>query len=69
MDSREELGLEETTLSHVDAGLVKELDKIFPLRLPEMNSRNREIWIAVGQRNVIDFLKEHLKRQNENVLR
>tara|TARA_Y100000310_G_scaffold290017_1_gene316869 strand:+ start:198 stop:410 length:213 start_codon:yes stop_codon:yes gene_type:complete len=70
MDSRQELGIEEQdTFPAVDEALVKGLDKIFPLRSPSPDWRNRQIWIEVGQQNVINLLKEHLKRQQENVLR
>jgi hypothetical protein len=70
MASRKELGIEELdSFPHIDESLIKGLDNIFPLRSPPPDCKDRQIWIEVGQRNVIEFLKEHLKRQNENVFR
>jgi len=70
MASRKEFGLEESdSFPHIDESLIKGLDNIFPLRSPAIEFSDRQIWIEVGQRNVIEFLKEHFKRQKENVFR
>lgn len=40
------------------------LDRLFPLTPPKESDSDRAIWIAVGTRKVIDFLKS---RQDETI--
>lgn len=49
--------------------LLKALDERFPERCPEPSWSEREIWMRVGERNVIRFLKRVFSEQNENILR
>jgi len=48
--------------------LVEALDKRFPERCPDRSWSDREIWIRVGQREVVRFLIEELKQQQETIL-
>jgi len=48
--------------------LVEALDKRFPERCPDPKWSDRDIWIRVGQREVVRFLIEELRRQSENIL-
>lgn len=66
MDTAKPTGLD--NFPNVNELMVKELDKLFPLRSPDVSWPERRIWIEVGQRRVIDFLIEKMKEQNENVL-
>lgn len=49
--------------------LLKALDKHFPERCPEPEWSEREIWMRVGERRVVRFLKRVFDEQNENILR
>jgi len=49
--------------------LVDALDKRYPERCPEVSWNDREVWRRVGQREVVRFLIEELKRQQDNILR
>lgn len=49
--------------------LLEALDKQFPDRCPEPSWSEREIWMRVGERRVVRFLKRIFEQQNENVLR
>jgi hypothetical protein len=46
--------------------LVAALDKRFPDQCPDPSWGEREIWIRVGQRSVVNFLKHSLERQIES---
>ena len=48
--------------------LIQALDKRYPERCPEIGWSDREVWRRVGQREVVRFLTEELKRQQENLL-
>jgi len=52
----------------VPAELVAALDKLFPLRSPDPEQSDRHIWIEVGQRRVVDFLRDTHARQQANTL-
>ena len=45
----------------------KALEECFPLRMPEPNWSDREIWIEVGKRKAVDFILEQKKRQDANM--
>ena len=44
--------------------LVKALDVRFPERCPDPKWSDREVWIAVGKREVVRFLIEQKRRQD-----
>jgi hypothetical protein len=41
--------------------MIKDLDKIFPLKNPNIKDSEREIFYKAGQRSVIEFLKQKYK--------
>lgn len=44
------------------------LDQSYPLRLPDPKQSDREIWIAVGERRVIENLRALQKERDEDLL-
>lgn len=56
------------TLPAISAELIKALDARFPDKCPKPDASDRSIWIAVGQRQVVELLIEELRRQSANVL-
>lgn len=52
----------------VSKELYETLDALFPLKSPEMSWNERQIWIMVGQREVLNFLKHCRELQIENSL-
>jgi hypothetical protein len=41
------------------------LDEIYPNRVPSITMTDREIWIKVGQRSVVDYLKSIKDEESE----
>jgi hypothetical protein len=41
----------------VDKSLLEYLDRLFPNTCPAIDDTDREIWVAVGTRRVVDHLK------------
>jgi hypothetical protein len=56
------------TFPAVSKELYEALDSLFPLKSPEMSWNERQIWIMVGQREVLNFLKHSRELQIENSL-
>lgn len=56
---------ESTLKAPIPEELALELDKRFPSKCPSITMSDREIWFYAGKRAVVEFLLEHLKRQNE----
>jgi len=54
---------------YVPKDLLEALEKLYPERTPEPEWSDREIWMRVGERRVVRFLKRIFEQQNENVLR
>jgi hypothetical protein len=48
--------------------LLEALEKRFPDRCPDPQWSERRIWIEVGKREVVKFLKRTFAEQNENIL-
>lgn len=48
--------------------LLGSLDKLFPLRSPNIEASDRQVWIEVGWRQVISFMQAEFDRQNTTVL-
>lgn len=48
--------------------LIEALDKRFPERCPSPEWSERKIWMEVGKREVVRFLKRVYAEQNENIL-
>lgn len=50
----------------LDTSLIKQLEEIFPERCPDEDWTDRQIWIYVGQRNVVRMLRSvYLEQQDE----
>ena len=45
--------------------LVKELDRIYPSKLPTIDMTDRQIWITVGQRMVVDSLITYIQADGD----
>ena len=51
----------------IDEALVKKLDEVYPEASPDPASSDREIWMAVGTRQVVRMLRAvYLEQQNED---
>jgi hypothetical protein len=51
----------------IDEALIKRLDDIYPESCADPASPDREIWIAVGARQVVRMLRAvYLEQQNED---
>jgi hypothetical protein len=51
----------------IDEALVKKLDEVYPESCPDPVSSDREIWMAVGARQVVRMLRAvYLEQQNED---
>jgi hypothetical protein len=51
----------------VSAKLVQELDRIFPAACADLADSDRMVWFKVGRRDVVAFLKEKLRQQEEKM--
>ena len=50
----------------IDEALVKKLDEVYPESCADPASSEREIWMAVGARQVVRMLRAvYLEQQNE----
>lgn len=61
-------GLDHPEFPRVTAELVKGLDERFPMKNPGLLESEREIFMRVGTRFVIDFLREQKRLQDESSL-
>jgi hypothetical protein len=51
----------------IDEALVKKLDEVYPESCPDPAASDREIWMAVGARQVVRMLRAvYLEQQNED---
>ena len=51
----------------IDEALVKKLDEVYPESCAEPAASEREIWMAVGARQVVRMLRAvYLEQQNED---
>jgi hypothetical protein len=51
----------------IDEALVKKLDEVYPESCADPASSEREIWMAVGARQVVRMLRAvYLEQQNED---
>ena len=55
-------------LPDLSRDLIDVLDARFPLRLPDPKDSERDIWIKVGQRKVIEFLKDTYDEQHTTLI-
>ena len=52
-------------LAVVSPEFIKELDELFPEKCPSKIDSDREIWIAVGRREMINFIKNAYQNQEK----
>ena len=51
----------------IDDALLKKLDEVYPESCPDPTASEREIWMAVGARQVVRMLRAvYLEQQNED---
>jgi hypothetical protein len=51
----------------IDEALIKKLDEVYPESSPDPAASDREIWMAVGCRQVVRMLRAvYLEQQNED---
>ena len=51
----------------IDEALIKRLDEVYPESCPDPAASEREIWMAVGCRQVVRMLRAvYLEQQNED---
>jgi hypothetical protein len=55
-------------LPDLSKDLIAVLDERFPSRCPDPKDSEREIWIKVGQRKVVEFLQDVYDEQNTTVI-
>lgn len=56
-------------LPAIPEDLLKALDAKYPELCPDPSWTEREVWMRVGERRVVRYLKRIFAEQNENVLR
>jgi hypothetical protein len=61
-------GLDHPEFPRLTDEVIKALDERFPLRNPGLLESERVIFMRVGERHVIDFLREQKKLQDESSL-
>jgi hypothetical protein len=58
--------------AYISRELIDELEEKYPHRCPEINVTERELWVYVGMRELVDILKfsyqEQQKKASEKVL-
>ncbi len=57
--------MSEQDFPFISDALMKALDERFPEASPSVSATEREIWIAVGRRDLVRFLKQKHKSQLE----
>lgn len=50
------------------ANLIEELDKEYPHRCPDPSDNERQIWMKVGARQLVDRLLTRLKKTEQKTL-
>ena len=59
--------MDDTLWPPIDEALLKQLDEVYPEACPDPNLSDREIWMAVGCRQVVRMLRAvYLEQQNED---
>lgn len=58
--------MDEDLYPPIEKALIDRLDELFPERCPEEGWTDRQIWIYVGQRNVVRMLQAiYIEQQQE----
>jgi hypothetical protein len=58
----------ERKLPDLSKDLIDALDERFPVRMADPKDSERDIWIKVGQRFVVDFLKDVYEEQHTTLI-
>jgi len=58
----------ERKLPDLSKDLIDALDERFPVRMADPKDSEREIWIKVGQRTVVEFLKDVYDEQHTTLI-
>jgi len=58
----------ERKLPDLSKDLIDALSDRFPLRCPDPSDSEREIWIKVGQRKVVEFLQDVYDEQHTTII-
>ncbi len=58
----------ERKLPDLSKDLIDALDDRFPVRMADPKDSEREIWIKVGQRTVVEFLKDVYDEQHTTLI-
>jgi hypothetical protein len=53
----------------VSPELLSDLNSLYPHKHPTMNMTDREIWVAVGERRVVDMLQAKYLEVQENIMK
>jgi hypothetical protein len=53
---------------NVPPSLVQALDERFPDKCAQLSDTERQVFFKAGQRHVVDFLIEQMRRQQDNIL-
>lgn len=53
----------------LDPSLIQALNERVPERCPDPNWSEREIWMYVGKRELVNFLISELKMQEDNLIK
>jgi hypothetical protein len=60
---------EEIVLPALSKSLIEKLDKLFPDKCAVLTDSDREIWLKVGQRKVVEFLQQKYDEQlQDNII-
>jgi len=60
--------LSERLGSVITKDLLDALDALYPLRLPDPSATDREIWMAVGARQLVEVLHTKYAEANDSLL-
>jgi len=52
----------------LDFATVAWLDRVYPNHMPTINMSEREIWMKIGQRQVVEQLKNILTKQSQEAV-
>lgn len=57
---------QQVRVPHLSNELIEKLDKDYPHKCPDHKMSEREIWMQVGARALVDKLKLHLQMDEED---
>ena len=60
--------MDQKQLATVPHDLLEDIEKLYPERTPDPHMTDREIWMAVGRRQVVRNLRSIHEDQQENIM-